>query len=132
MLADGFDGTHGEAVQRLGGHPFHGRLVQDDAGPFLPAEEHVLHDVEVVAEREVLVHDLHAQVRGVARAVHGDRLPVVVVLARVDRVDPADALDQRGLAGAVVADQRGHLAGVRGEVHVTQDLYGTEALVDAA
>jgi len=64
--------------------------------------------------------------------VHVHLLPVVEVLPGVDRVDPADALDQRGLAGAVVADQRGHLAGVRGEVHVTQNLYGTEALVDAA
>jgi hypothetical protein len=45
-------------------------------------------------------------------------------------MDAADALHQRGLAGAVVADQRGHLAGVRLEVHVAQDVDRAEALVD--
>ena len=34
----------------------------------LAAEEHVLHDVEVVAQREVLVDDLDAERAGVARA----------------------------------------------------------------
>ncbi|GAA3335233.1 hypothetical protein GCM10020358_02660 [Amorphoplanes nipponensis] len=56
-------------------------------------------------------------------AVEGDR-------AGVDGVDAADALDQGGLAGAVVADQGGHLAGVDGESDIVQDLDGTEALVD--
>ena len=98
----------------------------------LPAEEHVLDDVEVVAEREVLVDDLDAERGGVAGAVDGDRLAVEAELARVDGVDAADALDQGGLAGAVVADQRGDLAGVGGEVDVVQDLHRAEALVDPA
>ena len=38
-------------------------------GHALAAEEHVLHDVEVVAEREVLVNDLDAERGRVARAV---------------------------------------------------------------
>ena len=41
----------------------------------LAAEEHVLHDVEVVAQGEVLVHDLDAEPRGVARGVQDDLLP---------------------------------------------------------
>ena len=98
----------------------------------LPAEEHVLDDVEVVAEREVLVHDLDAESGGVAGAVDRDRLAVEEVLARVDRVDAADALDERRLAGAVVADERGHLAGpVDVEVDVVEHLHRAEALVDA-
>ena len=44
-------------------------LVEDEAAALLPAEEHVLHDVEVVAEREVLVDDLDAERGGVAGAV---------------------------------------------------------------
>ena len=39
-------------------------------------------------------------------------LTVEEVIAGVHRVDAADALDERGLAGAVVADERGDLAGV--------------------
>ena len=97
----------------------------------LAAEEHVLDDVEVVAEREVLVDDLDAERGGVARAVDGDRLALEQNSPGVDGVDPADALDQSGLAGAVVADERGDLAGVDGEVDVVQHLDGAEALVDA-
>ena len=51
-------------------------LVEDEAALALPAEEHVLDDVEVVAEREVLVDDLDAEGGGVARAVDVDRLAV--------------------------------------------------------
>ena len=88
----------------------------------LAAEEHVLDDVEVVAQREVLVHDLDAQRGGVLRGVDGDRLALEQDLAGVDRVDADDALDERGLAGAVVADERGHLARVDVEVDVVQDV----------
>ena len=117
-------------VQRPGRHLLHRVLVEDEAALLLAAEEHVLDDVEVVAEREVLVDDLDAQGAGVARAVDLDGLAVEQVVAGVDRVDPADALDEGGLAGAVVSDQRGHLSEMDGEVDVVQDLYGTEALVD--
>ena len=98
----------------------------------LPAEEHVLHDVEVVAQREVLIDDLDAELGRVTGGVDRDRLAVEAVLAGVGGVDAADALDQRGLAGAVVADERGDLAGVGGEVHITEDLDGAEALVHSA
>ena len=50
----------------------------------LAAEEHVLDDVEVVGQREVLVHDLDAQLGGVLRAVDLDRLALEEDLARVD------------------------------------------------
>ena len=60
------------------------------------------------------------------------RPAVEQVLAGVDGVGAADALDERGLAGAVVADQRGDLAGVGVEVDAPQDLDRAEALVDPA
>jgi hypothetical protein len=58
-------------------------------------------------------------------AVEGDR-------AGVDGVDPADALDQCRLAGAVVTDQRRHLPRINAQSDIVQDLDGTEALVDPA
>ena len=47
---------------------------------------------------------------------------------RVGRVDAGDRLDERGLAGAVVADQRDDLAGLDLEVHVAERLDRPEAL----
>ena len=53
------------------------------------------------------------------------------VLAGVDRVGAADALDQRRLAGAVVTDQRGDLAGVGPRSRRRcSTCTGAEALVD--
>src|SRR5690606_20743713 len=110
----------------------HGGLVQHHAAAPLPTQEHVGHDVEVVAERQVLVDDLDAESGSVAGTVDADRAAVEPDLPGVDRVDPADALDQRGLSRPVVADQRGHLAGGYREVNLAQHLYRPEALVDAA
>ena len=45
------------------------------AGLHLAAQEHVLDDVEVVAQREVLIDDLDAERGGVARAVDVTGLP---------------------------------------------------------
>ena len=73
----------------------------------LAAEEHVLDDVEVVAQREVLVDDLDPERVAVARAGHRDRLLLEGVLALVEGVDAGDPLDQGALAGTVVADQGG-------------------------
>jgi hypothetical protein len=50
----------------------------------------------------------------------------------VHRVDAGDALDQRRLAGAVVADERHHLAVAHLEVDVGQRLHGAERLGDSA
>jgi hypothetical protein len=98
----------------------------------LAAEVHVLDDVEVVAEREVLVDDLDPEACGVLRAVDRHPLAAEIHLAGVHRVDPRDALDQRRLAGAVVADEGHHLAFAGLEVDVRQRLDRAERLRDAA
>ena len=49
----------------------------------LATEEHVLDDVEVVAQREVLVHDLDAEPRGIPRRVQVAVLAVDEHLALV-------------------------------------------------
>ena len=82
-------------------------------------------------EREVLVDDLDPERGGVLRAVDRDRLALEEDLARVDRVDPGDALDERRLAGAVVADERHDLARRDVEVDLVERLDGAEALRDA-
>ena len=82
----------------------------------LAAEEHVRDDVEVVREREVLVHDLDPELRGVARPVDVDRFALEADLALVEGVDADDALDERRLAGAVVADERHDFAPAHLEV----------------
>ena len=67
----------------------HAALVEHDAAAALPAEEHVLDDVEVVAQREVLVDDLDAERAGVAGRVDGDGLALEEVVAGVDGVGAA-------------------------------------------
>ena len=51
---------------------------------------------------------------------------------RVGRPDAGDGLDQRRLAGAVVADEGDDLAGVDVEVDVLERLHRPEALGDPA
>ena len=97
--------------ERLARLRLHRRLLQAlEAVVRLAAEVHVLDDVEVVAEREILVDDLDPELGRVLRAADRDLLAVEEHLALVHRVDAGDALDQRRLAGAVVADERHHLA----------------------
>ena len=84
------------------------------------AEEEVGDHVEVVAEREVLVDGRDPE------AVASLGLAIVTVLAvELDRalvgaVDAGDHLDQRRLAGAVVADEGDHLAFADVEVDLGQ------------
>ena len=54
------------------------------------------------------------------------------VLPGVEWMDSRHSLDEGALAGAVVADERGHLARVDVEVHVLQHVDGAEALVNFA
>ena len=62
--------------------------------------------------------------------VNGSPVPPDLAAARLP--DARDALDQRALAGAVVADKRGHLTGGNIEIDVGQGVDGAEALSDAA
>ena len=132
VLADRSDGPHRQAGQDLRGAGLHGGLVEPEALLHLPAEEHVVDDVEVVAQREVLVHHLDTEVVGVGRRRDVRRLPLEEHLARIEREDPRDALDHRRLAGTVVADQGRHLTGPRDEVDTPQRVHRAEVLATSA
>ena len=129
-MPDRLDRGHPQARQSLCGVTFHGVLVQQSAAQLLAAEKHVLHDVQVVGQREVLVHGLDPQPRRVARGADVDRVTLPQELAVVGLVDAGNALGQHRLAGAVVAAQRGDLAGREVEVDVVQGLDGAEVLVE--
>ena len=96
----------------------------------LAPEEHVLDDVEVVGQGQVLVHGLDPEPGGVAGAMDLNRLALPEELAVVGRVDPGDAFGQHGLPRSVIPDQRGHLPGRQVEVDLGEGLHRAEVLVD--
>ena len=101
------------------------------AGQLLLSEEEVGHGVQVVAQREVLVHGGDPQRGGL---LGGGDLHLVSVEDEpplVGRVDPRDRLDQSGLPGPVVAHQGDDLAGADLEVHAGERLDRPEALAHA-
>jgi hypothetical protein len=130
-LADARHRAHVQPVERLPGKDLHLHLVQTEPVGALAPEEHVLDDVEVVAQRKVLVHDLDAEGGRLAGAVDGDRVAVEADLAGIGAVDAGQALHQCRLARPVVPDQCGHLTPVDVEIDIVQHVHGTEALVDA-
>ena len=80
-------------------------------------EEHVLDDVQVVTEREVLVHGRDSEIVGFAWRADVDFFALPKHLTATRRVDPRDCLDQRRLASAVVANECGDFS--RGNIKVT-------------
>ena len=72
-----------EAGERLPRRLLHRLLVEEDAlVQALAPEEHVLHDVQVVTEREILVDGLDPERGGLARRANPNRLSVPEDLAR--------------------------------------------------
>ena len=108
----------------------HRRLGQDLRAIDLPAEVHVLDDVEVVAEGQILIDDLDPELGRVLRPVDVHLLAFEQDPAAVGGVGAGDALDEGRFTGAVVADERHHLSGTDLEVDVVQRLHRAERLRD--
>ena len=121
-----------EVGQRLSCRQLHGAFVEQAVTNAFVPEEHVLDDVEVVAQREVLVDRGDAERLGVLGIVDVRRcaLPEDLALRRLPQA--GDGLDRDRLAGAVVARQRGDLPGRNGEIHFGQGLNCAEHLAHAA
>ena len=98
----------------------------------LAAAIEVLGRRQIVEEREVLVDGLDAGAARRRRRVDRDGLAVEEDLAFIERVNAADALDQRRLAGAVVAEQGQHLAAIGLEADILQRMHRAEALLRVA
>src|SRR4051794_23477877 len=98
----------------------------------LPAEEEVGGDVERRGHREVLVDGLDAGLLGVVRALEVHGLAVEQDLAGVGDDVTGEDLDQAGLAGPVVADDREHLPGAEVEVRAVDGGHVPVALDDVA
>ena len=124
-----------EPLQQRRHAPVQGRPVDEaqraGAGR-LAADEDVGGRVEVVEEVELLVHEgdagaerLGDRERGVLDAADRDR-------AGGGRHDAAQHLHQRRLAGAVLADQPHHLAGMHGEADALEGAHAGVGLLDGA
>ncbi len=89
---------------------------QRSGATLLAGEVEVGGDVERRGDGEGLVDGLDPGLPGVLRTLEGDRPAVHPDLARVGHQGTGEGLDQGGLAGPVVPDDRQHLPAV--QVHV--------------
>ena len=94
-------------------------------------QEHVLRDRQVGEQPRLLVDDRDAERAGLCRAVERDRLSVQDDLAGIRLVDPGEDLDERALAGTVLADQPVDLTGPELERDVVERLGRPEPHRDA-
>ena len=79
----------------------------------------------------MLVDHPDAQLDGIGRGSNAHRLPIQQDLAFVRMVQAVQHLHQRALAGAVLAQQRMHLAGAHIEVDAFIGKHAGETLGDA-
>ena len=117
-------------LEDLAGAPVHRGIVEDaerpDAAAQLAAEKDVGGRGQIVAERQVLVDDLDAVPARLDRPVQHDLLAVHAHRAVARPEVAGDHLDQRRLAGAVVAHQADDLAGLERQRNVVDRLDGAE------
>ena len=97
-----------------------------EAARQLAVEIHVLPDRQVLDQREVLVDGFDAEAARVDRRADPDRFAVEADRAGIRLLHAGDAADQRRLAGAVVANDRGDLAARTDEIGAPDRLHGAE------
>ncbi len=94
----------------------------------LAPEEDIGGNIEIVGERQILVDGLDAFLARVDRQGEMAASALKINLALVGLVDAGDALDERRLAGAVVAEQSHNLAGKDVPAHRIDRRQAAEAL----
>ena len=114
---------------RLADHP---PAVQQSPESRLASEKDVLGDGQVGRQRQFLVDQPDPEPVRVGHIADVHTPSVVDNLAGVGTVDAAEDLDERGFAGAVLAEQRVDLAGPQLEVHAVERHDAAEALRHAA
>ena len=130
----GLDRGHGDLVLLEEGPrlALHRLAVDEPAASRELAEEHVGGDVEHLDQGQILEDGSHASAPGVGGTAERDAVAGDPDLTVVLVVDAADDLDERGLAGAVVAEDGQHLPGVGGQVDAGESGEVAEPLGDAA
>ena len=113
-----------QLVEQLTRALVHGAVVENaeraEAAHLLARQEDVGRCRQVVAQREVLIDDLDAGGARIDRLVEMDRPAFQQHLAARRREIAGDDLDQRRLAGAVVAHEPDNLAAVEREIDLRQ------------
>ncbi len=140
LLADGdvLDACVGidrevEALRQVADAAVRGAVVEEDPGRIgLGAEHDVLGDRHHRDEHEVLVDHPDPVLDRILRGVHRDRLALDEDLALVGLVDAVDDVHERRLAGAVLTEERVHLAAAKIEVDSIVRDDPRKALRDAA
>ena len=122
---------HAEGGEDLLGLTEHLPPIGDRAAALM-ADEDVLRHVEIGEEERLLVDCRDAVALRLGGAADRDRLAGQEDLAAVRLVDAGHDLDQRRLAGAVLAEERVHLAGMEGQRDGLERLGRGKALGDVA
>src|SRR5262245_60132150 len=121
-----------EPIEDSLGFPTHGAPIdRTPAVPQMPAGEDVLGDGQVGEDRRLLVHRDDPETVCCLRVADVDEVPVDANLALVGLDDPGEDLHQRGLAGAILTDERMDGAGLDGEADIGQCIDAAVALRDS-
>src|SRR6266850_4237100 len=116
----------------LSGPAIHRGIVENferaDAFADFAAEENIGSCAEIVAEREILMHDLDTMPAGFDRPVHGQILAFHLHRPMRGAKISGDDLDEGGLAGPVVAHQSDDLARLKRQRNVVEGMNGAEML----
>ena len=117
IRASGID-VEAERPRQLAHALARGVVVEKALVARLDPEHDVLGDRHHRDEHEVLVHHADPALDRVLRRAEGDALAVEEDLALVGLREPVEDVHQRRLAGAVLAEQRVHLAAAEVEIDV--------------
>ena len=123
---------HPEETEQLGGAGAQGAPVDQPEPTRLAADQDVRRDVHLREQRQLLRHTGDAELLGAVRCQGAELLAAHLDAADVGGDHAGEDLDERRLAGAVLAEQGEHLAGADREVHAGEGVGGPESLRHAA
>src|ERR1700722_48104 len=120
--------------ENLGGAAVHRRIVEDFERPDSPVHFASKEDIggggQIVAKRQILMHDLDAVLAGLNRPMHRQFGAFHAHRAMGGAEIAGDDLHQRRFAGAIVAHQPDDLAGLKDKRNIGEGLDGAEMLGD--
>src|SRR6266404_2741390 len=96
----------------------------------MPAEKHVFADAQLRNEHEFLMNDVDAELVSLVWGFDLDRLALPEDLPPVRFIQPGDDLHERGLSGAIFADQSMNLAWPHLEADIVEHPYTAKRLGD--